>query len=196
MVQSAAITTNMFFVRGERHGSYSGSLSVINNQVTFTPDIDYFRGELITVTLTTNILSVGGAALTSGYAFQFFVATEGCSDFTFADSGQLLGSLLSLAVHIGDLNGDGDLDAVFSNDGQANRVYVNDGQGGFSDSGQLLGNAVSRDTGLADVDGDGDIDLLFANNGFNRVYTNNGAGGYTDSGQSLGLGTGVRQNSW
>jgi len=38
-------------------------------------------------------------------------------------------------VTLGDLDGDGDLDAWVANLSQANRVWLNDGSGTFTDSG-------------------------------------------------------------
>ena len=38
----------------------------------------------------------------------------------------------SAGVALGDLDGDGDLDAFVVNYGQANRIYINDGAGNFT----------------------------------------------------------------
>ena len=112
----------------------------------------------------------------------------------FADSGQALGSSNSLEVALGDLDGDGDLDAWVANDGGANRMYINDGLGNFADSGQALGSSNSRSVALGDLDGDGDLDAWVANSigQPNRVWINDGGlqggtvGNFTDSGQLLG----------
>ena len=107
----------------------------------------------------------------------------------FVDSGQALGVSRSLAVRLGDIDGDGDLDALVINYavGATNTVWFNDGLGGFTDSGQQLGEGRSRDARLKDLDGDGDLDafVVFDDRG-DRVWFNDGLGGFTDSGQSLG----------
>jgi hypothetical protein len=107
----------------------------------------------------------------------------------FTDSGQNLGIFPSYDVDLGDLDGDGDLDAfVANNNGQANRVYTNDGTGTFTDSGQALGGSDSYGVALGDVDRDGDLDAFVANGAGepNLVYLNDGSGSFTDSGQALG----------
>jgi len=104
-------------------------------------------------------------------------------------------------VALGDLDGDGDLDAYvgvladcFACD-PANRVWLGDGQGRFVDSGQRVGNESTWGVALADVDRDGDLDALDANqstgpgNGYNRLWLNDGRGRFTDAGQQLGGGT-------
>jgi len=88
---------------------------------------------------------------------------------------------------MGDLDGDGDLDAFVVNSVQANRVWLNNGSGVFSDSGQALGPSSGYGVSLADLDGDGDLDAFTANRGEgNKVWLNNGSGVFSDSGQSLG----------
>ncbi len=113
----------------------------------------------------------------------------------FLDSGQSIGSD-GEAVKLGDIDGDGDLDAIIS--GNETRVYVNQGgiQGGqpgvFLDAGQTLGSNTFVE-GLGDVDGDGDLDAFLVG-GDTFVFLNQGgaqggqAGVFLDSGQRLGDG--------
>lgn len=106
----------------------------------------------------------------------------------FTNSGQSLGIANSFGVALGDLDGDGDLDAFVANASEGNRVWLNDGWGVFSDSGQSLGTSFSYDVALADLDGDFDLDAAVANGGnqADRIWLNDGSGIFFDSGQSLG----------
>jgi hypothetical protein len=65
-------------------------------------------------------------------------------------------------IALGDVNGDGDLDAVIANDnGREQTVWRNDGAGVFVEGGSFgaqLGMAVA----LGDLDGDGDLDAVVA----------------------------------
>jgi hypothetical protein len=101
----------------------------------------------------------------------------------FSDSGQRLGREVSLAVVLGDLNGNGFLDAVVANSG-ADQVWFNDGQGNFSDSGQRLGGGATHVIFLADLNSNGHLDLLLAGERNGRVWLNNGAGRLT-GGQTI-----------
>jgi subtilisin family serine protease len=117
----------------------------------------------------------------------------------FTDSGQALGSASGLDVSLGDLDGDGDLDAFVANSdplrarAEPNEVWLNDGHGNFHSSGQNLGNAISQAVALGDLDGDGDLDAFIANGGPqildgqpDEVWLNDGSGIFNDSGQKLG----------
>jgi hypothetical protein len=107
---------------------------------------------------------------------------------TFITAGFLLGSVNSMDVATGDLNGDGDLDIVFANNGTANTVWNNILGGLLVNSGQSLGSNASMGIALGDLDGDGDLDAAFANWGQgNTVYLNNGSGTFIDTGQVLGV---------
>ena len=132
----------------------------------------------------------------SGEANQVWLNT---GQGTFME-GQRLGKSLSQAVALGDLDGDGDLDAFIANGvaerefGRPNKIWLNNGAGWFTDSGQELGDSISQDVDLGDLDGDGDLDAFVANGAWDggqgqpdRIWLNNGAAFFSDSGQDLGM---------
>jgi putative intracellular protease/amidase len=90
---------------------------------------------------------------------------------------------------LGDLDGDGDLDAVFANPQRHNsEVWLNDGSGTLVDTGQRL-TQYGHGVGVADFDGDGDVDAFIACHQFvtpSKIYLNDGTGLFQDSGQDLG----------
>ena len=132
-----------------------------------------------TVLMLLPVLLAGGAC--AGIA-----GAQATSEFT--NSGQALGDSWSFTLALGDLDGDGDLDAMVANDYQPNTVWTNNGNGTFANSGQTLGDRRSRSVALGDLDGDGDLDAMVANDYTqpNTVWTNDGSGTFTNSGQALG----------
>ena len=71
-------------------------------------------------------------------------------------------------VTLGDLDGDGDLDAVVANDNlQPNTVWLNDGAGNLTahPTNPNFGEEYSRNIVLGDLDGDGDLDIVVNNRG-------------------------------
>ncbi len=114
---------------------------------------------------------------------------EGDLRFTDATAGRLPPSAGYVrAAKLGDVDGDGDLDAVLAQyDGAA--LYRNDGQGVFADA---TTTHMPRGEGadalaVGDVDGDGDLDLVLSGmgNGFvalpPRLLRNDGSGRFADA---------------
>ena len=87
----------------------------------------------------------------------------------------------SFAVALGDVDGDGDLDAYVANGhtddlGKENAVWLNNGSGRFRDSGQRLGKVDSYSVTLGDFDADGDLDALIGNSLSCETLKNDGRG--------------------
>jgi hypothetical protein len=99
--------------------------------------------------------------------------------------------LLTTSIALGDVDGDGDLDALFGNGSpfvpQANRLFLNDGAGVFSDAPGHLP-AITDEThavALGDVDGDGDLDAAVGNVGQDHLLLNDGLGFFSIASPSL-----------
>jgi len=110
-------------------------------------------------------------------------------------AGQPLAQGILAAVELGDVNGDGSIDAVLSGwrnadaDACPNRVLLNDGQGRFTETGQIFDEGLRHSHALAlgDLDRDGDLDfvLVTQQEPFARLYINDGKGRFT-AGRTLG----------
>ena len=102
---------------------------------------------------------------------------------------------IAASIELGDLNGDGTIDAVVSGwrnaaaDGCPNRVLLNDGKGRLTDAAQLFDEEMRHSHGLAlgDVDRDGDLDVVLVTQGTPsaRLYLNDGKGRFM-AGRTLG----------
>jgi hypothetical protein len=113
----------------------------------------------------------------------------------FQYTGQPLGQGILATVELGDVNGDGSVDAVLSGwrnagaDPCPNRVLLNDGRGRFTETGQEFDEALRHSHGLAlgDLDRDGDLDLVLVTQQepFARLYLNDGKGRFM-AGRTLG----------
>jgi alpha-tubulin suppressor-like RCC1 family protein len=126
-------------------------------------------------------LGIGGANLEPNRVWF----NDGTGVFT--DSGQLLGGNdWSMEIALGDIDGDGDLDAfepIWGN--SINRIWLNNGSGSFSQGGTAPTGSVSGAV-LVDVDGDGDLDLYLTIDSVpNQIWFNDGNANFSNSGQSL-----------
>ena len=106
----------------------------------------------------------------------------------FVDSGQRLGESASTSVALGDLDSDGDLDALVGT-GTGSTVWINQGgeqdgkTGTFAAASNDLGSDKTVDVFLEDLDGDGDLDALMFGTRHGSVWWNDGEGQFDPSGQ-------------
>ena len=87
------------------------------------------------------------------------------------------------SVALGDVDGDGDLDALVANrESNTVSVLINNGAGGFTAAAPVGVGTRPYSVALGDVDGDGDLDALVSNAGISNnvsVLLGDGAGGFT-----------------
>jgi hypothetical protein len=99
---------------------------------------------------------------------------------------------ISADARLVDIDGDGDLDALISNEnpfnpsptgGDQNRIWLNDGSGVFTDDTAARLPAANDQTGAmlpGDIDDDGDLDIVVLNRGQDFVLVNDGTAHFTN----------------
>jgi len=121
----------------------------------------------------------------AGPSKVYFNNTNG----TFTASGQNIGSGADspIKIALGDVDSDGDVDAVISYYMLPIKVWLNDGNGFFTVSSSQFGGANAPYMELADVNGDTYLDLFLAvMDRPDEVWLNDGSGNFVNSGQTLG----------
>jgi hypothetical protein len=119
-----------------------------------------------------------------GIANQLWL-NNGFGSFTSAEHSIGFSQQSSNSVELGDVDRDGDLDAIVCDSyraRQSSHIWLNRGDGIFSNSGLTLdGGGAYGTSRIGDLDGDGDLDIWSTN----KVYLNDGTGRYSDSGQTF-----------
>ncbi len=220
----STLTSRTLTVYGSQTGFYEGTTNVNGNEVVWTAAAAFKPGETLTVHAQQTILSAGGTTNLLPYQQQFGAGIGVASNI---GTGILTPTYAYTTTNnfnnavLGDLDGDGDLDAFLVSDfawdpgcscdrGLGAQVWLNNGglpggvPGTFSDTGQRLGTGASYEAALGDVDNDGDLDAFIANwsiwdefdlrnewDNGNELWLNDGTGYFTRSEQQLGY-----QNSY
>ncbi len=154
------------------YGNYTGYVPLaqvvydsLTKEITIFPSHHFMSGEVITVTLTSNLESNFHQPILSSYSWQFTVATD-AHNVSFTRTAGYFTEPNPWRVIPADLDNDGDLDLAVAHNLENGRVTVweNNGQGQFSQVnsipvGQFLWALIALD-----VDRDGDLDLMVDTN--------------------------------
>ncbi|GAB3578299.1 FG-GAP-like repeat-containing protein [Hymenobacter daeguensis] len=163
--------------RGGLRSGNSGTVTVNNDALIFSPSFDFRPGETVKVSVTTAAQSSSGA-LAVPRLFQFTAAATGGYGTFSGGSAPGVGSN-PYNVAVADVDNDGDLDLLTPTfGGAAVSVRLNNGSGIFSGGSDPSVGSQPRSVTTADIDGDGDLDFLTANYNANSVSVrfNNGSG--------------------
>ena len=176
----------------DANGNASVSLSLNNGNGSFTPPTYYYT--------VGGISSIVLGDLDGNGTLDLAVTRSGQSNNVVSiglnnGSGIFSGLYNSLSLQIpyfnpvalalGDVDSDGDLDLVTANNLRSSgvdglNICLNDGFGNFTASSSFIPLIAPDSVLLGDIDGDNDLDLLSKwGGGYTGVFFNNGVGGYT-----------------
>jgi len=125
-INPATATPQNFVVHSMQRGQLAGSSAIVSAAgatVTLDPTSDFLAGELVQASVTSAIQSTGGQGA-DARVWQLRTAVDGGGSGAFSDSGQSLGNFDSESASLGDVDGDGDLDAYMANYANGNRVWL------------------------------------------------------------------------
>ncbi len=180
-MDESTITTSSFIVYTFPGCHCSGIVTYdyLSRTAIFSPNNDFFSGEIVSVVLTTEIHSGGGTALDDSYIWSFTIDVAGTgTGVLHVDASYQVGHN-PMNVAAGDINGDGYSDLTVVNHATDDiTLMMNYGDGTFYNYGSYLVGDGPFAVCAVDIDSDGDIDLAVANNYGNSVSImyNDGSG--------------------
>jgi hypothetical protein len=184
-LDASTVSSATLRLHGDQTGRLEGSFIYLAPHVLhFQPAAGFKPGETVQASATGGLHSAQGAAL-QHYTWGFTVAAaQASAAFHAHPTTPSFGGKVSHDLALGDLDGDGDLDAVVANyQGQAQTTWLNDGLGGFSPhpTTPSFGGGDSEATALGDLDSDGDLDAVVANSPdkAQTTWLNDGTGAFS-----------------
>ena len=176
-VDDSIFSSDDIVINSRMIGQRGYSQGITGPSISLTLDKNFLPGENVWVTARSTIRDSSANPMVP-WTWSFITQVLGGN--TLLDSGQSLGSLVSSDVAFGDIDGDGDMDAVVASNGSDHQVYLNDGTGQFTATTALSNTGSASAVALADVDGDLDLDVVIAvNGGTNQIWIGAGNGSFT-----------------
>jgi photosystem II stability/assembly factor-like uncharacterized protein len=157
IVSPTTVTTQTMSVHGGFRGHLAGSYHF--SDIVFEPANDFYPGELVEISVTDGVQA--GKKGVTPYVWQFRAGVAG-GDVRFSGGWHLSYVGAGIDVDLGDLNGDGHLDAFVRRWAYPHLVCLNDGTGAFGPSCQSLSSPNTNAIALGDLDGDRDLDVFLA----------------------------------
>jgi len=175
----STINSSTFVVHASQTGLHTGSYSYDSGTktATFDPGQDFLVGEVVSVTLTSEIQSEDENPLMP-YIWSFTIETLGGSG-EFADTISTSVGDYPRSVTTGDFDSDGDMDLAVANSWSSTvSVLLNNGDGTFQQKTDYGTGGWPTSIFASDLDSDGYIDLAVADTSYRMVSVllNNGNG--------------------
>lgn len=187
-IDPGTVSTRTFSVHAMQTGLITRTYVVSGGRIELAPEQHFKPNEIVQVSATTGTLNLNGDGPLNPTVWTFRTGS-GDALGLFGSSTQLLSAERPYRGALGDLDGDGDLDAVVINEFIDCAIFFNDGSGYFTLSDQHPGMPSSRGVVLGDLDRDGDLDALVSRGdaGSDRILINDGHGTMINSLQGLGV---------
>ncbi len=202
-IDPATVDGISFRVFGRWSGPAAGTIDVYENTVTFDPDVSFFAGEYVTVSMSKSIENTLGEPMTLGHAWSFWIKSgTGTLDLDYVtryDTRLPTDSWVQpYGAYAGDIDNDGWCDLFIPCEQTDDvRVFMNNGAGlyptGFVRE-TPANMAIPSPNEAADFDNDGEIDLAIGNVGNDRVTVmfGDGTGDFPTSVSLVASGVSVR----
>ncbi|MCP4580950.1 MAG: hypothetical protein GY839_04990 [candidate division Zixibacteria bacterium] len=182
-MDETTINDSTFVVHARSTGMHTGIIGYDpgTKTATLNPIGDFAVGEIVVVTLTTDIQSSEGVALENFFTWIFRVEVHGGFG-SFSDSYYYPAGGEPVDLFATEISGDNSLDLITANQDDTYRILTNDGSAAFSidTTGYLIGHPEALT--VADFDNDGFNDFAIAMFMDNKasVYYNNGDSTFSD----------------
>ncbi len=181
-IDAATITGDNIRVFSQLHGLLSGSLSGGGtNTITFDPDNNFTRGDVIEVSINERLQSTFGHNLQITYGFIFEIETFADSQISFTTHSIFTHTNNVSGLDVADIDGDSDLDIISTSFSEL-YWHKNEGNGNFTTI-PITTTAVPVGVFAIDQNEDGNMDIWVDGDGFNAgmLYTNDGNENFTES---------------
>lgn len=160
-INTSTLDSSTFTVRGDFTGQIPGAYQYNEpaKTITFTPDENFKAGEIIWVTLTTDIRTTLDGSLANTYNFSFTIdVTEGNGQFK-SKSDYTAGDL-PLFIDAADFDKNGNIDLAVANYNSGTvSIYMGNGDGTFQPKSDITVENTPTSVIAADFNNDGMLDI-------------------------------------